>query len=424
MALTSSGQIDLNAMHVEAGGTTGTECTLNDADIRGLISKAAGAQNAFNEYYGASSGIGAPTTKSEGSSSYTVSGANFQGGDIVYDHVNSIWYNNYFDTNDTRSKMSYSTNGGSSWTTSTASGYSTTVNNGGTMISAGGGGRTAAWPYGNKGLLSGYWKIFKSASSQSYYWQQNGTNYNVNPSTDSTNQTENASYNVDLTTAKGYWKTQTTLHIWSGNSGTAAAAYQPDASAYSGGCRAYAKGNTIIFPYAYSASPYEYGYYYSTNGGSSWTKKIISSSNSNICNPEFDFVNWNDTDEFYFAVSVNDAETAKSLYKVDISNIGSYTTVTSNIESGTGIGYTTGGAMADNNVMAFVGGSSTNTSYGGSTNEYAKAAFREGGWGSSGWTTFTSTNYHNLTGQPRYSIEGDNNGAWYASCHDFWMKFT
>ena len=55
MALTSSGQIDLNAMHVEAGGTTGTECTLNDADIRDMIDKASGAQMGFNEWYGASS---------------------------------------------------------------------------------------------------------------------------------------------------------------------------------------------------------------------------------------------------------------------------------------------------------------------------------------------------------------------------------
>jgi hypothetical protein len=54
MALTSSGQIDLNAMHVEAGGTSGTQCSMNDTDIRGMISKASGAQMAFNEWYGAS----------------------------------------------------------------------------------------------------------------------------------------------------------------------------------------------------------------------------------------------------------------------------------------------------------------------------------------------------------------------------------
>lgn len=54
MPLTTSGQIDLNSMHVEAGGTTGTEVTLNDADIRLMVSKASGAQMAFNEWYGKS----------------------------------------------------------------------------------------------------------------------------------------------------------------------------------------------------------------------------------------------------------------------------------------------------------------------------------------------------------------------------------
>ena len=55
MALPTSGQIDLNAIHVEAGGTTQTEVSLNDSVVRGLISKDASSQNAFSEYYGASS---------------------------------------------------------------------------------------------------------------------------------------------------------------------------------------------------------------------------------------------------------------------------------------------------------------------------------------------------------------------------------
>ena len=33
MALTASGAITLDAMHVEAGGTTGSACTINDTDI-------------------------------------------------------------------------------------------------------------------------------------------------------------------------------------------------------------------------------------------------------------------------------------------------------------------------------------------------------------------------------------------------------
>ena len=54
MPLQSSGSISLNEIHIEAGGSSGTTASLNDSDIRALIDKSAGAQNAFNEYYGAS----------------------------------------------------------------------------------------------------------------------------------------------------------------------------------------------------------------------------------------------------------------------------------------------------------------------------------------------------------------------------------
>jgi hypothetical protein len=55
MALQSSGQISLNDLHVEAGGSSGSECSFNDSDIRDLIDKSSGAQSAMNEFYGASS---------------------------------------------------------------------------------------------------------------------------------------------------------------------------------------------------------------------------------------------------------------------------------------------------------------------------------------------------------------------------------
>ncbi len=55
MALQSSGAISLNDIHVEAGGTSGTQASINDTDIRGLINKASGATMSFNEWYGASS---------------------------------------------------------------------------------------------------------------------------------------------------------------------------------------------------------------------------------------------------------------------------------------------------------------------------------------------------------------------------------
>lgn len=54
MPLQSSGAISLNEIHVEAGGTSGTEASINDADIRSLIGKASGATMSFSEWYGAS----------------------------------------------------------------------------------------------------------------------------------------------------------------------------------------------------------------------------------------------------------------------------------------------------------------------------------------------------------------------------------
>lgn len=54
MALQSSGAISLDDIHVEAGGTTGTQCAINNPDIRGLIDKADGAACSFSEFYGAS----------------------------------------------------------------------------------------------------------------------------------------------------------------------------------------------------------------------------------------------------------------------------------------------------------------------------------------------------------------------------------
>ena len=54
MALQTSGMISLNDIHVEAGGTSGTACTINDSDIRSLIGKSSGAAMDFADWYGAS----------------------------------------------------------------------------------------------------------------------------------------------------------------------------------------------------------------------------------------------------------------------------------------------------------------------------------------------------------------------------------
>ena len=55
MTLPSSGTLSLNAIHIEAGGSSGTSCSINDSDIRALIGKGSGASMNFAEWYGASS---------------------------------------------------------------------------------------------------------------------------------------------------------------------------------------------------------------------------------------------------------------------------------------------------------------------------------------------------------------------------------
>lgn len=54
MALQTSGAISLNDIHVETGGTSGTQVSINDSDIRGLVGKASGVSMSFSEWYGAS----------------------------------------------------------------------------------------------------------------------------------------------------------------------------------------------------------------------------------------------------------------------------------------------------------------------------------------------------------------------------------
>ena len=64
MALATSGALTLDQIHVEAGGTTGTTCSLNDSDIRGLtaasgrtINSTLGTNIDFADFYGATGGV-------------------------------------------------------------------------------------------------------------------------------------------------------------------------------------------------------------------------------------------------------------------------------------------------------------------------------------------------------------------------------
>ena len=71
MALQTSGAISLNDIHIEAGGSSGTTCSMNDTDIRGLTAAAGRTINStpngntdFADYYGASAETSLPTSGS------------------------------------------------------------------------------------------------------------------------------------------------------------------------------------------------------------------------------------------------------------------------------------------------------------------------------------------------------------------------
>lgn len=51
MTLQSSGAISLNQIHIEAGGSSGTQVSINDADVRRLKGGSSGASSAFNSFY-------------------------------------------------------------------------------------------------------------------------------------------------------------------------------------------------------------------------------------------------------------------------------------------------------------------------------------------------------------------------------------
>jgi hypothetical protein len=57
MALQTSGQISLNDIHLELDATSGTEVTMGDVDVRGLIDVNLGDQVAMNAFYGVSNSI-------------------------------------------------------------------------------------------------------------------------------------------------------------------------------------------------------------------------------------------------------------------------------------------------------------------------------------------------------------------------------
>lgn len=93
MALQSSGTITLDDIHVEAGGSTTTQASLNDSDIRGLIGASSASEMDFADFYGASASasfVGAVTRAhpyeasiDSASEAVNLTGAGVQVGDLV-----------------------------------------------------------------------------------------------------------------------------------------------------------------------------------------------------------------------------------------------------------------------------------------------------------------------------------------------------
>lgn len=91
MPLPSSGQISLDEMHVEAGGTTQTQSSLNDSAIRGLINKGAGVQMSFNEWYGAAGSLYSDTINAWGSYLFGTSPSSFIRGNTCGYAQRGVW---------------------------------------------------------------------------------------------------------------------------------------------------------------------------------------------------------------------------------------------------------------------------------------------------------------------------------------------
>ncbi len=81
MATPSSGAISLNQIHVEAGGVSGTACTMNDPDIRLIAGVGSGATASFSTYYNRAAD--ASFTMTVGHRSVTTSGQ--------YSSTTNVW---------------------------------------------------------------------------------------------------------------------------------------------------------------------------------------------------------------------------------------------------------------------------------------------------------------------------------------------
>jgi len=149
MALPTSGPISLNEIHIEAGGTSGTTASINDADIRALIGKASGATMSFSEWYGASAAVTINLTIGANTNNYNIQ--NSRGGTYVAGVTTVNLTINSGVTVGSTSTGTYALETGSSW----ASGDVINIINNGTVKGRGGNGGNGGSVVYNSSVAAG-----------------------------------------------------------------------------------------------------------------------------------------------------------------------------------------------------------------------------------------------------------------------------
>jgi len=421
MPLTSSGQIDLNSMHVEAGGTTGTECSMNDADIRGLISKGAAAQMGFNEWYGASA-IATPQNTSSftsipyGSTSVIVGGYKF-----MYAHDNGD-FQVIFNNNSSTTMSAVSTDDGASWGITTMT-YNGSQGDYGSILSAGNAQRDY-YTFGSAGGVYTFRTSGKFSIMNWWLYQDNGVILQI-PNSQNVGQGRYVlARDQSNKTGQiiGFNHSPQVAWQWNGNtsssSGTITSSnvttFSMPATANSqymlGFTDMWKKGNDLfVIGSSASSSTTPILAFTSSNGGSSYSSTTIRTRNTSTeinHSPYIDGLGHASAidqanDDYYLIISVtnNSMEQRFELWKTTASNKGtSWTNITTDM-----VGDVFGRAASSDYgsirdidvyggcwVIAWTGVTGTNQSYS------AQDAYTllDGGWGSSGWVIHATTPYN------------------------------
>jgi hypothetical protein len=138
MALPASGAISLSDFNTELGITAGTTISMNDADVRGFLGLASGAEASFSDYYGASSVVDIALTLSGNTNNYNI--FSNKGGTYVAGKSNITLTVNSGVTVGSTSTGTYALDTGTGW----ASGDTITIVNNGTVVGKGGNGGNGA----------------------------------------------------------------------------------------------------------------------------------------------------------------------------------------------------------------------------------------------------------------------------------------